>query len=117
MSQMDSPRHAAYRRALELLQERDAQRLSAEQRELVRDHAEDLLLRRGPALTDEVEETGQSAAFLVRHLTAAGLLSRRLATELESALSECAPSSALPPEARNASATGHSFPVYDDNSQ
>jgi hypothetical protein len=102
---MDSRRYAAYRCAVELLEGPEAERLSSEQRELVRDHAEELLLHRGRGLDDEVEETSQSADCLLQHLAAIGLLSRGLAAEVGRAVFACAPSTATEPEKRSALAT------------
>lgn len=93
---MDSRRYAAYRR-------------------VVRDHAEELLLRRGPGLADEVEEISQSAALLLSHPTAVGLVSRGLVSEVDKAPLACAPSIAMVPETRSASSARRSPSANDSN--
>ena len=78
---MNHFRYLAYRRVREQLESAETADLAPEERELVRDLAEQMLLMRERE-ADEVEEAAHSAAAALRTLTARGSLPRQAASDL-----------------------------------
>jgi hypothetical protein len=74
-------RYLSYRRVRHVLDSELAAGLTPEERELIRDMAEHMLLSPGPE-ADDAEEVSHSASIALRTLTARGDLSRATASEL-----------------------------------
>ena len=78
---MNHSRYLAYRHTRELLESEGADGLDPEERELMRDMAEQMLLTRA-ADADDADEVSHGAALALRTLAARGDISRSLASEL-----------------------------------
>ena len=78
---MNRTRYLAYRRVHELLDSGAASDVGAEERELIRDLAEQMLLTRARD-ADDAAEVSQGAALALRTLTARGDISGGTAREL-----------------------------------
>jgi hypothetical protein len=78
---MNHLRYLSYRRVRHILDSERAAGLTLEERELIRDMAEQMLLTRSPE-ADDVEEVTHGAALALRTLMARRDLSRGTASEL-----------------------------------
>ena len=78
---MDHRRYRAYRRVCDLLDSSEAAAVGDDERELIRDMAEAMLLTRS-ADADDLEEVSNSACAALKDLTARGDLSRPAASDL-----------------------------------